>query len=280
MRKRKQPCSGVEPVVAERVEAVMPSEGITPGHRECHDAQPGHLRVDFVYPDAAPRPIALEITMLTLGEHRAGVSAAEALAIRLSEVAERERLGAWLVTVRTIDTNLRALEAEIIKVLRDAQRVREKLLREDGQIRPGHYTTDELHALPNEEARRRFAAEHKRLKEMGLQEMKPVAAEREHVVGVLPLTGWFDIGSFTEELQQAVNDNAEKLGEAKGLEHHLAVLVDRFDASTYPELTDVPHFAPELDVAWVVHRWRHGETWRAVWVVRVGDISWRVYGHE
>lgn len=26
MRKRKQPCSGVEPVVAERVEAVMPSQ--------------------------------------------------------------------------------------------------------------------------------------------------------------------------------------------------------------------------------------------------------------
>jgi hypothetical protein len=280
VRKRKLPCSGAEPLVAERVQAVMPNEGIIPGLRECHDAQPGRFRVDFVYPDAVPRAIALEVTMLTLGEHRAGVRTADALTGRLSKIAEREGLGAWLVTVRTIGTNLRALETEIIKVLRDAQPVREKLLREDGQIRPGHYTSDELLALPNDEARRRFAAEHKHLKEMGLEEVKPVVAGREHVVGVLPLTGWFDIGPFTDELQEAVNDNAEKLGEPQGLEHHLAVLVDRFDASTYPELTALPFFPEELDVLWVVHRWRHGETWRAVWVARAGDDSWRIHGHE
>jgi hypothetical protein len=138
----------------------------------------------------------------------------------------------------------------------------------------------DLLALPNDEARRRFAAEHKRLKEMGLEEVKPVVAGREHVVGMLPLTGWFDIGPFTEELQTAVDDNAKKLGEARGFEHHLAVLVDRFDASTYPELTALPRFATELDVLWVVHRWRHGETWRAVRVARAGDATWRVHGHE
>jgi hypothetical protein len=160
------------------------------------------------------------------------------------------------------------------------QPVRGRLLGEDGQIRPGHYTSDDLLALPNDEARRRFAAEHKRLKEMGLEEVKPVVAGREHVVGVLPLTGWFDIGPFTEELQTTVDDNAKKLGEARGFEHHLAVLVDRFDASTYLELTALPRFAAELDVLWVVHRWRHGETWRAVWIARAGDVTWRVHGHE
>ncbi len=43
----------------------MPGEGIYPGPRECHDAQPGRLRVDFAYQEAlskdspfAPRPMS------------------------------------------------------------------------------------------------------------------------------------------------------------------------------------------------------------------------------
>jgi len=105
----KQPCSGVEQAVADRVEDVMPAEGITPGPRECHDAQPGRLRVDFVYSQAQPKPMAMEVTMLTLGWHRAGVKEADRLIGRLSSLSEREGLGAWLVTVRT-DSNLKALE--------------------------------------------------------------------------------------------------------------------------------------------------------------------------
>ena len=64
-RSERGPCSGVEPEVADRVESVMPAQGITPGARVCHDAQTDeHLRVDFVYPDARPRPLALEVTAI------------------------------------------------------------------------------------------------------------------------------------------------------------------------------------------------------------------------
>jgi len=94
------------------------------------------------------------------------------------------------------------------------------------------------------------------------------------------MTAWREIRPFTEHLQARVDDNAEKLGEVPGYEHHLAVLVDRFDASTYDGLTDVPALPPEIDGLWVVHRWRHGEDWRAVWVARRGDTSWRVYALE
>lgn len=85
----REPCSGVEQAVADRVEEIMPAEGITPGPRECHDAQPGRLRVDFVYARARPRPIAMEVTMLTLGWHRAGVKEADRLTGRLTALAER-----------------------------------------------------------------------------------------------------------------------------------------------------------------------------------------------
>jgi len=148
-------------------------EGISPGSRECHDARPGRCRVDFVYANATPRPIALEVSAIVAGDDLAGVGAADDLSRRLSKVAEEEELGAWLVSVRT-DRSLRNLEPEILKVIRDAQPIRERLLREDGQIRPGHYTSDDLLALPNDKARSAFAAEHKRLKGMGLEEVKPV----------------------------------------------------------------------------------------------------------
>jgi len=162
-------------------------------------------------------------------------------------------------------------------VIRDAQEVRERLLREGGEIRPGHYTSEELLTLPSDAARKRFAAEHKRLKGMGLVSVKPARAVRQHVVGVLPTTGMREIGSFADELSRAVADNSGKLGEAPGLELHLAVLVDRFDASTEPALTSVPSFPKELDMLWVVHRYRQGYDWLATWVARPGERAWRVH---
>jgi hypothetical protein len=71
-----EPCSGIEPLVADRVEAVMPAEGIQPGPRECHDAAKGKLQVDYLYPEARPQAIALEITGIWDGGHRAGVRTA------------------------------------------------------------------------------------------------------------------------------------------------------------------------------------------------------------
>jgi len=77
---------------------------------------------------------------------------ADGLTETLSRIAENEELGAWLVTVRT-DRPLKPLEGEIAKVLRDAQPNRQRLLDEDGQIRPGHYTADDLLRLTKKQAR-------------------------------------------------------------------------------------------------------------------------------
>jgi hypothetical protein len=118
---------------------------------------------------------------------------------------------------------------------------------------------------------------------LGIEELKPMRVTpgaEEDVVGVLPMTGWREIEPFSEDLRAAVESNAEKLREATGLEGHLAVSVDRFDASAFPQLTEVPTLPEEISVLWVAHPWRHGEESQAVWAARRGDTSWRVHRLE
>lgn len=88
---RREPCSGFEPEVADRVESVMPAEGITAGDRECHDAQKDRLRVDFVYPHARPRPLALEVTAIVAPQNMKGTPASIALSERRPQEADMIR---------------------------------------------------------------------------------------------------------------------------------------------------------------------------------------------
>lgn len=253
----------------------MPAEGIEPGPRECHDAREGKLRVDFVYPEASPQPIALEITGIWDGKHRGGVRRADRATVNLSEIAEREQLGAWLAAVRT-DENLRDLQPEILNVIRTARPNRERMLRNDEQIRPGQYTANDLARLPSRKAERRFMEAHDRLKQMGLVEVKPIHGRREHVIAILPMTSVRDVVGFGDDLENAIEDNARKLGEADRYEHHLAVYVERFNASRSSDLTPPPHLPDEIDVLWVVHQWRDHDERYPTWVVSRGDTEWRV----
>jgi hypothetical protein len=273
-----EPRSGIEPLVADRVEAVMPAEGIQPGPRERHDAAKGMLLVDFLYPQARPQAIALEITGVWDGGHRAGVRTADRITQGLTETAEREHLGSWLVTVRT-DKTLRDLEPEIIKVIAAAQPNRERMLSEDDQIRPGEYTSNDLARLPSSKAERLFIQEHDRLKRLGLVEVKPIRADREHAIAVFPMTGG-DVVGFGGDLEERVRDNVGKLGKVQGSEHHLAVFVDRHTASRSSELTPPPLLPPEIDFMWVVHGWRDKGGRYATWVTRRGESQWRIYSSD
>jgi hypothetical protein len=270
----KEPCSGFEPLVADRVEEVMPAEGILPGSRECHDAQPGRRHVDWVYPDAHPRPLALEVTSIVAPADIKGSHAALALEARLTEAAKSEELGAWIVNVRN-DADLRRLEREIVKVLHDAQPNRERLLATDGYIRPGWYTDRDLLRLRRSQWAG-YIAEHERLKGIGLIELKPIRAGGEHIVFVMASrTGL--VGSFTDELGRAVGAKAKTLARDQDLERHLGVLVERWDVSNEPAQTPVPEIPAEIDILWVVHRWKRGLDWQPVWVTRRGEAEWRVY---
>ncbi len=255
----------------------MPEEGITPGERVCHDAQPGRLRVDFVYPDARPHPLALEVTAIVASEDESGSDAAVVLAERLTETAENEKLGSWLVAVQT-HGDMRRLGPEILKVIRDAQPIREQLLANGGSIRPGVYSSDNLMRLPRDQWGR-FIAEHERLKELGLDDVTPVRMDRQNFIGVLPGRATV-VGGFDDELQERVNAKAGVLGQISGLMRHLAVFVHRWDVSEDPESMPVPELNPTIDVLWVVHRWSHGRPKKEVWVTRRWRSSWNVYAQD
>jgi hypothetical protein len=272
---RLAPCSGFEPEVADRVEAVMPAEGITPGIRVCHDAQSqSHLRVDFVYPNPRPRPLALEVTAIVASEDESGAREAERLSERLTRVAEAEGLGSWVVALQ-IDRVFRRLEPEILKVIRDAQPTRERLLATGGSIRPGYYTSDELVRLTRKQ-QASFIVEHMRLKQLGLDSVTPMGANRENYVGVIPGRG-AAIRGFDAELQERINAKAGVLGRAPDLERHLAVLVQRWDVSGDPDSMPVPELPSSIDILWVVHRWNLEREQREIWVTRRWPSAWNVY---
>lgn len=271
------PCFGDETTTADQIELLMVAEGIDPGDRECHDAQTSeHFRVDFVYPDARPRPIALEISSITAGGDKAGPKITDAMMRRLSEIAHEEDLGAWLVVVNT-EKNLKELEPEILTILRD-RAAREELLRTGKEIWLGHYTADDLLALGRESRQRAFMALHERLRSMGLVSIKPVEGEDELLIAVLPVTSVREVVGFGPFLDAVVEDNAGKLGETgPEYEHHLGLLVDRFDASDFPHLTPPPELPQEINVLWIVHRWHHGSESRYAWKLGRGGEEWNVY---
>lgn len=272
----REPCSGYEPIVADRLEPIMPSEGITPGRRECHDAQPGRRHVDYVYPDARPRPLALEVTSIVAEVELKAEGASSTLGGGLTEIAEAEHLGAWLVNIDA-EHRFRDMEPEIAKIIRDAQVNRERLLREDGFIRPGWYTFHDLQRLPTREWDP-FMAEHERLKQLGIIEVKPIRATRENGVMIMVSRSAEGFGSFREELDGAMARKIGTLRREHDLERHLGVYLRRWDRSSEPEDTPVPEIAYEIDVLWVVHAWRREAfDYPPLWVARRGETAWRVY---
>jgi hypothetical protein len=150
----------------------MSAEGIEPGPRECHDAQKGHLKVDFVYSAAQPRPLAFEVTAIVDAAFLAGAKATDAAIGRLAALAEKEKWGAWLAFVVAIE-KVKELEPIIADVIRDAIPMREELLARGWGIRPNHYTSDDLRRLSSKKAERAFIERHRQIKAMGLEEVLP-----------------------------------------------------------------------------------------------------------
>jgi hypothetical protein len=269
----RQPCGGVEAYVADTIEAAMPMEGFSSVARECHDARLGMLQVDFVY-TAKPHNFALEVTTLTDPIHRAGVAASGPLVERLTLSVRAEDLGSWLVAVSTEHAHMKDLEAEILKIIRDAQVNVERMLEDGSEIWPGDYSPDDLMRLPTKEVPL-FIAEHERVQNLGIKSVKPMSTTGDHVVVVVPMTDVKERVSFSGGLTAAIRSNLQKL-ELAALPQHLAILVDRIDASPTPSVTSVPPL-DGLERLWVVQPWgqRHGAL--GVWVAGEADREWRVY---
>ncbi|HJQ76607.1 MAG TPA: hypothetical protein VJ948_05005 [Acidimicrobiia bacterium] len=88
-----------EAYVLSRFESLAHGVGAHLGSPVRHDASRDRLRVDFVYPEAKPKPVAVELTRLTNEEWRRGGAAVVELARELHLVAEREERGHWTLHV-------------------------------------------------------------------------------------------------------------------------------------------------------------------------------------
>lgn len=119
------------------------------------------------------------------------------------------------------------MEPEIETILR-AWRPKPRAYSKRTAIRPGTYTLD---TVPRSQWDA-YIAEHRRVKALGIVELKPVRSDREHVVYVVPIRGAFGIGSFSEELRRAAEAKAATLARERDLERHLGVLVDRWDRAS------------------------------------------------
>jgi hypothetical protein len=214
------------------------------------------------------------VTAIVSPEDESGSDAAIALSERLTQTADAEELGAWMVAVQ-MHGDMRRLEPEILKVIRDAQPIREQLLANGGSIRPGQYSSDDLMRLRRDQWGQ-FISEHESLKGLGLDDVTPVQADRPNFVGVLPIRSAV-IRGFDDELRERVNAKAGVLGQALDLQRHLAVLVYRWDVSGDAESMHVPELPPTIDVLWVVHRWHHERDESEVWVTRRWQSAWHAY---
>ena len=93
------PDTAHEAYVLGRFEELAEGVGADLGRPVRHDAKNNRLRVDFVYPDARPNPVAVELTRLTNEDWRRGNVAVVELASELHSVAEKEQLGHWTLHV-------------------------------------------------------------------------------------------------------------------------------------------------------------------------------------
>jgi hypothetical protein len=247
--------------IAEIVEAILRAEfDIDPGPRARRDAVVGGLRVDFVYEEALPTPMALEVSSLTDSLDAAGTAEAFKMEDRLTRRAMLEGWGTWVVSVSSA-ARMRDLEPEI-----------EGLIRTGRPIRPGDYNSADLLQQPESEVRR-IVELHRRLERLGLVNLEPLEREGGDFVAIMSLGGAGVITGFEEGLRAVIRENAQKLGEARPRRTHLAIDVARFDASRYPHQTPPGRLPPEIDMVWVVHRYGP-RTLPNVWSLARGEVEW------
>lgn len=227
-----------------------------------YEHEPDGLTIDFVFPDAVPVPLAIEVTRLVSPVEFAGSDAMiRWLSDPLNDLTENEALGEWL------------LHVEIEADHREIQRLVLEYMRAGFQIRSDGYTSDDLLALdpPDREelvSRYRTAADtgilflHRR---EGMDHRISVGGQSS---GVRPIVG------FTDALRQTIEAKVPQLAQARHLQTHLAVEVLRWEFSSDPTQTAPPSIPSEIDCLWVLHRWDRGSMWPNLWWADLGSTEW------
>ena len=227
--------------------------GATPGQRERHDAQPGHLRVDFVYPVAEPEPMALEITSIRWDDMQAQQSNLERLRYRLSSAAVELEAGAWILETegrRWTRNECAVVEGWVVSCLNAGRGL--------------------VPVVP------------KGLTAIGVNALSLVEGPG-HLVAFFSMTGVVTIDGFSQALLEVAAGNASKLAEAAPLVGHLVVYVEFLQGSRDPDRTLPPPAIPEtagIRYVWVLHGLGSipGERRPWAWWATPGSTEWDTIG--
>ena len=226
---------------------------VDPGPRTRKDVTDGtDLRVDFVYEEAIPHPLALEVTSIPLGELRAAHRAGDRWSRDLDKAVRSEGLGRWVVHF-SAHTNIRELSDEILEVLRS---------------QPGDKTI--------RDPARRFTLMR-----------RPVEDDGDGVYFIGVSTRASVITGFSRDLLEVALSNAKKLEETRPRQTHLMVHVglhmsqDPTNTLVPPSSDQVPSLAA-IDWIWVTfHVDPNGMRDREwVWWAQPGDDEWNTHRGE
>jgi hypothetical protein len=216
------------------------------------------LRVDLTF-DASN--IALELTALHDADWNAAGSEAAKLEKELSAFVRERGLPGWIVGVSST-TRLKELATAL-----------KPLMAANIEIRPMHYSSQDLKEAEEAGALDEFVERHRKFRDLGLSVLHRTGDDAP--VSFMIAGAGFQILGFTEHLAKAVVDNAAKLGEARPRDTHLAVLVVRWDLSDSPAETAPPSLPPGVDALWIVHPIR-SQPDAQVWLAGRGDETWRL----
>ena len=220
------------------------------------------LTVDGTYDEVDP-PVALEIT----GLHREGepelASAGVKLEAQLTQLAEDEALGDWLVVLQA--------GVRVREVLPELQ----ERIREGKSIRTEQYGSAELLAMSGDELSA-FLEVHRRLKALNIVDILKVA-DTPNRVRLMAFGSDPFIKGFSEALEGAIAANAVKLGQSRPRETHLAVLVHDAHASRFESETPPPALPAGIDYLWVIHMWPGADDRVPVWRLQRGESAWSVW---
>lgn len=223
---------------------------ITPGTRTRKDVTDGtDLRVDFVYDEAQPEPLALEVTSIPLSELLAAHSAGDRWSRSLDETVKAEELGRWVVHF-SAHSNIREQSDRIVDVLRSS---------------------------PNEDIVRdpddKFT----------LMRRQPEEGEAHGIYFMGVSTNAFSMTGFSNQLRGVALSNAQKLEETRPRQSHLIVHagmhLSRDPANTLvpPSPDQVPPMA-SIDWVWVTFLTQPEDSAREwLWWARPGDDEWNTH---
>ena len=249
-----------EEALLEVVAAQLAVEGVVLGEWLY---EPAPLTVDFVFEDATPEPVVIELTSLVDPTEMAGTNAmVRYLTDPLNELAREQGWGSWL------------LHVDMPAPYKPLARLVTELIRGGHEIRDGGYSSDELQRARDDGTLDELLAKQRVSAEAGIIFLIRIPDDGDAVGVGGQSVGMRSIDGFTIPLLNTVYGKESQLAAARPRRTHLAINVVRWDFSRDANETLPPPLPEAIDRLWVLHRWANKRDLPNLWWVERGAPEW------